>query len=135
MGMSGDFEVAIEEGATMVRVGTAIFGPRPPRPSPGRSAMSVKGKTRRLHRRRQHGRGADQGPRWSRASCPASAIHATDVRAERLSELTAQYGIRARPTTPRVVRQADVVILAVKPQIMDAVLGEIAPRRRRAARS
>jgi hypothetical protein len=29
MGMSGDFEAAIEEGATMVRVGTAIFGPRP----------------------------------------------------------------------------------------------------------
>jgi uncharacterized pyridoxal phosphate-containing UPF0001 family protein len=28
MGMSHDFEVAIEEGATMVRVGTAIFGPR-----------------------------------------------------------------------------------------------------------
>ncbi len=31
MGMSGDFEVAIEEGATIVRVGTLIFGPRPPR--------------------------------------------------------------------------------------------------------
>ena len=28
MGMSGDFEVAIQEGATMVRVGTAIFGRR-----------------------------------------------------------------------------------------------------------
>lgn len=28
MGMSADFEVAIEEGATMVRVGTSIFGPR-----------------------------------------------------------------------------------------------------------
>ena len=28
MGMSADYEVAIEEGATMVRVGTAIFGPR-----------------------------------------------------------------------------------------------------------
>ena len=28
MGMSGDFEMAIEEGATMVRVGTALFGPR-----------------------------------------------------------------------------------------------------------
>ncbi|MBR6897785.1 MAG: YggS family pyridoxal phosphate-dependent enzyme [Lachnospiraceae bacterium] len=28
MGMSGDFEVAVEEGATMVRVGTAIFGKR-----------------------------------------------------------------------------------------------------------
>jgi pyridoxal phosphate enzyme (YggS family) len=29
MGMSGDFEVAIEEGATIVRIGTALFGPRP----------------------------------------------------------------------------------------------------------
>jgi PLP dependent protein len=29
MGMSGDFEVAIEEGATIVRVGTSLFGPRP----------------------------------------------------------------------------------------------------------
>ena len=28
MGMSGDFETAIEEGATLVRVGTALFGPR-----------------------------------------------------------------------------------------------------------
>ena len=28
MGMTGDFEVAIEEGATMVRVGTGIFGAR-----------------------------------------------------------------------------------------------------------
>jgi pyridoxal phosphate enzyme (YggS family) len=28
MGMTGDFEVAIEEGATMIRVGTAIFGAR-----------------------------------------------------------------------------------------------------------
>jgi PLP dependent protein len=35
MGMSGDFEVAIEEGATIVRVGTAIFGPRAPRREPG----------------------------------------------------------------------------------------------------
>lgn len=31
MGMSHDFEVAIEEGSTLVRVGTAIFGPRPAR--------------------------------------------------------------------------------------------------------
>jgi PLP dependent protein len=30
MGMSGDFEAAIQEGATVVRVGTALFGPRPP---------------------------------------------------------------------------------------------------------
>ena len=30
MGMSGDLEVAIEEGATIVRVGSAVFGSRPP---------------------------------------------------------------------------------------------------------
>lgn len=29
MGMSHDFEVAVEEGATMVRIGTELFGPRP----------------------------------------------------------------------------------------------------------
>ena len=29
MGMSGDYQVAIEEGATLIRVGTALFGPRP----------------------------------------------------------------------------------------------------------
>lgn len=31
MGMSGDFEAAVAEGATIVRVGTALFGARPPR--------------------------------------------------------------------------------------------------------
>ena len=31
MGMSDDFDVAIEEGATLIRVGTAIFGSRSPR--------------------------------------------------------------------------------------------------------
>lgn len=30
MGMSGDFALAVEEGATMIRVGTALFGARPP---------------------------------------------------------------------------------------------------------
>jgi uncharacterized pyridoxal phosphate-containing UPF0001 family protein len=31
MGMTHDFEIAIQEGATMVRIGTAIFGERVPR--------------------------------------------------------------------------------------------------------
>ena len=31
MGTSHDFEVAVEEGATVVRLGTVLFGPRPPR--------------------------------------------------------------------------------------------------------
>lgn len=40
MGMSGDFEVAIEEGATIVRIGTALFGARP---RPQRSAVIEEG--------------------------------------------------------------------------------------------
>ena len=45
MGMTADFEVAVEEGATLIRVGTALFGPRPTRrpgtPTPrGRRALS-----------------------------------------------------------------------------------------------
>jgi hypothetical protein len=35
MGMTDDFEVAVEEGATIVRVGRAIFGERPHRHAPG----------------------------------------------------------------------------------------------------
>lgn len=35
MGMTNDFEVAVEEGATLVRIGTAILGPRPSQPSAG----------------------------------------------------------------------------------------------------
>ena len=34
MGMSADFEIAVRHGATSVRVGSALFGARPPRPPP-----------------------------------------------------------------------------------------------------
>ncbi len=40
MGMSGDFEVAIEEGATIIRIGTALFGARP-KPSKSDSPSGV----------------------------------------------------------------------------------------------
>jgi hypothetical protein len=33
MGMSGDFALAIAEGATRIRVGTALFGKRTPQPT------------------------------------------------------------------------------------------------------
>jgi len=32
MGMSGDLEIAVQEGATMVRIGRSLFGPRPGTP-------------------------------------------------------------------------------------------------------
>jgi uncharacterized pyridoxal phosphate-containing UPF0001 family protein len=34
MGMSGDFPIAIEEGATRIRIGTALFGKRAPYAGP-----------------------------------------------------------------------------------------------------
>ncbi len=40
MGMSGDFEVAIEAGATIIRIGTALFGPRP-KPSKSESPLDA----------------------------------------------------------------------------------------------
>jgi pyrroline-5-carboxylate reductase len=57
----------------------------------------------------------------------ADAIFATDVRPERLKELDRLYGIQVSSDNLELVRSADIVILAVKPQIMDAVATEIAP--------
>jgi uncharacterized pyridoxal phosphate-containing UPF0001 family protein len=39
MGMSDDFEIAIEEGATHVRIGTALFGPRDSPPTGNARAL------------------------------------------------------------------------------------------------
>jgi pyrroline-5-carboxylate reductase len=58
---------------------------------------------------------------------PAELLAATDVRAERTAQLSRQFGITAHGDNGRLVREADVVILAVKPQIMGAVVAEIAP--------
>jgi pyrroline-5-carboxylate reductase len=54
-------------------------------------------------------------------------ITATDVRADRARELIEQFGVTAHSDNARCVRDADVVILAVKPQIMGDVLRDIAP--------
>jgi pyrroline-5-carboxylate reductase len=52
---------------------------------------------------------------------PAGDIAASDARPERLAEMARQYGIRAEPSNLALVRGADVVILAVKPQVMAPV--------------
>ncbi|HTO10241.1 MAG TPA: pyrroline-5-carboxylate reductase [Candidatus Binatia bacterium] len=54
-------------------------------------------------------------------------ITATDVRPERTRQLAEQFGVTAHSDNARCVRDADVVILAVKPQIMAEVLRDIAP--------
>jgi pyrroline-5-carboxylate reductase len=55
----------------------------------------------------------------------AKAVCATDVRADRLGQLAREYGIRTETSNTALVAGSDVVILAVKPQIMGAVLKEI----------
>ncbi len=57
---------------------------------------------------------------------PAKTISASDARADRLADIAKQYGIQHVKDNVALVRSADVVILAVKPQIMGAILKEIA---------
>ena len=70
MGMSHDFEVAVEEGATIVRVGTAIFGDRPRPAGAATTAERPKGREgtgRRLRKPRPSGRKAAKAQRGETA--------------------------------------------------------------------
>ncbi len=51
-----------------------------------------------------------------------TSIRASDVRRERLSELEKEYGIETTTDNHELVRWADLVVLAVKPQVIDRVL-------------
>jgi len=55
----------------------------------------------------------------------AAEILATDVRDERLAYLQATYGIGVSSDNAAAARQADTVLLAVKPQVMDRVLADL----------
>jgi pyrroline-5-carboxylate reductase len=58
---------------------------------------------------------------------PPEDLFVADVRLDRLEELARFYGIHTLSDNPLLVRRVDVVILAVKPQILSGVLGEVAP--------
>lgn len=62
-----------------------------------------------------------------RAGEPASNITATVKRAEKKDELEKTHGIQAGFDNVAAAKNADVVVLAVKPQAMDKVLVQIAP--------
>lgn len=53
-------------------------------------------------------------------------IHASEPRPERCEELKNKYGVTASSHNTEVVENADVVVLAVKPQVLDKVLSELA---------
>ena len=63
-----------------------------------------------------------------RASVAAPGeIVCTDRRQDRLAELAARYGVRTNPDNRAAVVEASVVVLSVKPQVMNRLLAEIAP--------
>src|SRR3989475_89673 len=57
---------------------------------------------------------------------PPEARDPADARPERLKEIDRQYSVRIVADNPELVRHVDVVIMAVKPQIIEPVLKEIA---------
>lgn len=57
---------------------------------------------------------------------PAQVV-ITDTRAARLAELSARYGAGTCECNADAVKDADLIILAVKPQVVSGVLSEIAP--------
>lgn len=58
--------------------------------------------------------------------CRPEQIFCSDVRAEKLKAIREKYGVKSTSHNVEVVKQSDIVILAVKPQIMKQVVEEIA---------
>ncbi len=59
------------------------------------------------------------------AVLPAERIMASDVKSERLEHLQKAHGIRTTTDNHALMRESDVVVLAVKPQVIDKVLTEV----------
>jgi len=56
----------------------------------------------------------------------ADNVWVSDVRPERLGELTSLYGVHTTVDNTELTRQADIIVLSVKPQMMAVVLDGIA---------
>lgn len=58
--------------------------------------------------------------------CRPEQIICSDVRPERLKAIREQYGVKGTSHNIEVVKQSDIIVLAVKPQIMKQVVEEVA---------
>jgi pyrroline-5-carboxylate reductase len=59
------------------------------------------------------------------AGVPGSRILASDVKAERLTQLHAEHGIQTTQNNHEMLAAVDVLVLSVKPQVIDKVLTEV----------
>lgn len=66
-------------------------------------------------------------------AAPASRVWASDVRDERLAEIGRVHGVRTTRSNAELLEACDVVVLSVKPQVVDRVLPAIAAHLRRDA--
>jgi len=64
----------------------------------------------------------------SSASSKPKNIICTDTREAKLKAIQEKYGVRTTPNNPEAVADSDIIIYAVKPQIMAAVLNETAEK-------
>lgn len=60
------------------------------------------------------------------ANVPANEIIVSDVKTDRLTMLSEAHGVKTTTDNHELVRSCDVIVLAVKPQVIDKVLGAIA---------
>ena len=88
--------------------------------------MSVKGKTVGFVGAGNMGEALIRGLAESNL-VPADKILIADVRADRVRQLAQQYGVHTADNNASLVKDADVVVLAVKPQIMAPVLRDLKP--------
>ena len=135
MGMSGDAQLAIECGSTMVRIGTAIFGARKSK-IPGRKQFRPS--MRRIKRSvaLQQSKIAFIGAgNMSRAiisglianGYPAKNIITSNPSLPKLDALSADFGIQTTQSNAEATDYADIVFLSVKPQLMAQMCEHTSP--------
>src|SRR5690606_13305552 len=124
MGLSGDLEAAIARGATIVRVGTDIFGARPPQDESSLLQADCVNNIRLAFIGAGNIARAIIGGLIAKGY-PAELISASATRQETLDEVSRQFGITVSTDNGALARTADVVVLAVKPQMLKAVTLEL----------
>ena len=128
MGTSADFEAAIAEGSTMVRIGTAIFGPRE---TTGETSIITHMNITAAFIGGGNMGGALIRGLIARGLAPQHIGVGEAVQARRIA-LADELGVHVTADNREAVHGADVVVLAVKPQDM---AGTVQPLRRSACRA